>query len=63
MKPLYESDFPLYRQYKYWETADKDWQEIDYFRVLAYRMQDGTKTALRLIPQRNGLPSTADCRN
>ena len=60
LKPMYETDFPLYRQYKYWESADKDWQEVDYFRILVYRMQNGTKTALRLIPQRDGLPSTAD---
>ena len=59
MKPLYESDYPLYRQYKYWESSDKDWQDIDYFQILSFRMRKGSKTALRLVPQRNGLPSTA----
>ena len=58
MQPLYESDYPLYRQYKYWESADRDWQEIDFFQVQTYRTQYGARTALRLVPQRNGLPST-----
>jgi len=58
MQPLYESDYPVYRQYKYWESADQDWQEVDNFQIQIYRTQSGSKTALRLVPQRNGLPST-----
>ncbi|MBR1778737.1 MAG: hypothetical protein IJ752_09190 [Alphaproteobacteria bacterium] len=60
MQPLYESDYPLYRQYKYWESADQDWQEVDHFQIQVYRTQSGSKTALRLVPQRSGMPSTAD---
>lgn len=60
MRPLYETDYPLYRQYKYWESGDKDWQNIDYFQVQAFRTQAGEKTSLRLVPQRDGLPSTRD---
>ena len=60
MRPLYETDYPVYRQYKYWESADKDWQEIDYFQVQAFRTKRGDQTALRLVPQRDGLPSTRD---
>ena len=60
MRPLYETDYPLYRQYKYWESADNDWQDIDYFQVQAFRTQSAEKTALRLVPQRDGLPSTRD---
>ena len=60
MKPLYETDYPLYRQYKYWETPDQDWQEVDYFRIQVFRTHIGNKTALRLVPQRDGLPSTAE---
>lgn len=50
----------LYRLYKYWESADNDWQDIDYFQVQAFRTQSAEKTALRLVPQRDGLPSTRD---
>ncbi len=60
MRPLYETDYPLYRQYKYWESGEKDWQNIDYFQVQAFRTQSGEKTSLRLVPQRDGLPSTRD---
>lgn len=60
MQPLYESDYPVYRQYKYWESADRDWQEVDRFRIQIYRTETGSRTALRLVPQRDGLPSTAD---
>ena len=60
MEPLYESDYPLYRQYKYWETSDKDWQETDSFRILVRRTQTGERTELRLETHRDGLPSTAD---
>ncbi|MBR1946291.1 MAG: hypothetical protein IJ846_08395 [Alphaproteobacteria bacterium] len=60
MQPLYESDYPLYRQYKYWESADRDWQEVDHFQIQIYRTQYGSKTALRLVPQRDGMPTTAD---
>ncbi len=60
MRPMYETDYPLYRQYKYWESADKDWQSIDYFQIQTFRTQFGKKTALRLVPQRDGLPSTQD---
>ena len=60
MQPLYEYDYPLYRQYKYWESADDDWQEIDYFQIQAFRTQHENLTFLRLVPQRKGLPSTAD---
>lgn len=57
--PLYETDDAVYRQYKYWESADKDWEEYDYFKILIYRTHYGdNKTAMRLIPHRNGLPST-----
>ena len=57
--PLYETDEAVYRQYKYWESADKDWEEYDYFKILIYRTHYGdNKTAMRLIPHRNGLPST-----
>ena len=59
MQPLYESDYPVYRQYKYWESADRDWQEVDRFRIQIYRTETGSRTALRLVPQRDGLPSTA----
>lgn len=58
MQPLYESDYPVYRQYKYWESADRDWQEVDHFQIQIYRTHYDTRTALRLVPQRNGLPST-----
>ncbi len=60
MRPLYEYDYPLYRQYKYWESADQDWQEIDYFQVQAFQTQNRNLTFLRLVPQRKGLPSTQD---
>lgn len=60
MEPLYESDYPLYQQYKYWESSDKDWQTVDNFRIQVFRTQSGFKTALRLVPQRDGLPTTAD---
>ena len=33
MEPMYESDYPLYQQYKYWESSDQDWQEVDHFHV------------------------------
>lgn len=57
--PLHETDEAVYRQYKYWESADKDWEEYDYFKILIYRTHYGdNKTAMRLIPHRNGLPST-----
>ena len=59
MEPLYESDYPLYRQYKYWETSDKDWQEMDSFRILVRRTHTGERTELRLETHRDGLPSTA----
>ena len=58
MKPLYETDYPLYRQYKYWESTDKDWQEVDQFQIQVFRVQTGDRTDLRLIAQRDGLPST-----
>ena len=60
MQPLYETDYPLYRQYKYWESADNDWQNIDYFQIQSFRYHVNGRIALRLIPQRNGLPSTQD---
>lgn len=59
MEPLYESDYPLYRQYKYWESADGDWQEVDHFRIQVFRTQADDRTALRLVPQRDGMPTTA----
>lgn len=58
MEPLYESDYPVYRQYKYWESGDQDWQEVDHFRIQVYRTHYDTRTTLRLVPQRNGMPST-----
>lgn len=57
-EPLYESDYPLYRQYKYWESADSDWHEADNFRILVYKTVEEQNTTLQLIPQRKGLPST-----
>ena len=60
LQPLYETDYPLYRQYKYWESADDDWQNIDYFQIQTFRKHVGENTILRLVPQRNGLPSTHD---
>ena len=59
MKPLYETDVSVYRQYKYWESADRDWVDIDGFQIQIYRTQVGERTALRIVPQRDGLPSTA----
>lgn len=60
MSPLYESDYPVYRQYKYWDSADRDWQEVDHFQIRIFRTQTGNRTALRLVPQREGLPTTAE---
>ena len=60
MKPLYETDPVVYKQYKYWETASKDWLEIDGFQIQVYRTRMGQRTALRLVPQRDGLPTTAN---
>ncbi len=54
---MYEADYPLYRQYKYWETADKDWFEADNFRILVNRYHENDVTVLRMVPQRKGLPS------
>ena len=60
MEPLYESDYPLYQQYKYWESGDQDWQTVDNFRIRVFRTQSGFKTALRLVPHQDGMPTTAD---
>lgn len=57
LKPMYETDYPLYREYKYWETSDKDWYEADNFRILVNRYHENDRTTLRLVPQRKGLPS------
>lgn len=57
LKPMYETDYPLYREYKYWETADKNWYETDNFRILVNRYHENDRTTLRLAPHRKGLPS------
>lgn len=57
LKPMYETDYPLYREYKYWETSDKDWYETDNFKILVNRYHENDTTTLRLVPQRKGLPS------
>ena len=59
MEPLYQTDVPLYRQYKYWESSDKDWLNIDGFQILVYRTHLDKRTALRLVPQKKGMPATA----
>lgn len=57
LKPMVETDYPLYRKYKYWETSDKDWYETDNFRIMVNRFHENDATTLRLVPQRKGLPS------
>ncbi|MGN0903871.1 MAG: hypothetical protein ACI4PW_01820 [Alphaproteobacteria bacterium] len=59
-EPLYEADYPVYRQYKYWETSNDEWFEADGFRILAYRSSDGGRQTLRMTAHRKGLPSVAD---
>lgn len=60
LQPLYESDYPVYQQYKYWESGKNDWVDIDQFKVQTFKTPVGEKTALRLIPQQDGLPSSND---
>ena len=60
LEPMYESDYTLYRQYKYWESADTDWQEVDHFKIQVFRTRGDLRTELRLVPQRDGLPTTAE---
>lgn len=57
---MYQTDYPLYKQYKYWESADNEWYEADGFSLLAYRTIENDQITLRLTAHREGMPSVAE---
>lgn len=56
-KNLYDTDASLYRQYKYWDTAAKDWTSFNGFEFLVEESASRNEHRLFLTPHKQGLPN------
>jgi len=55
-EPLYESDPALYHQYRYWQTAEKNWIKAGDFDFFVETSSEGPLRFMKMTPHRKGVP-------